>query len=126
MSATPTYTGVDAEQSRVSRRTFKTVAIASPVPGVCHGYVWICLIRLSHSLKSYRICSFFTYKNDCEESDIELLTSFFNTGNTYVQPGLQLTNQNLQCDHTQNTHTQVAYPADPTAGEHEVSCSPYT
>ena len=67
-----------------------------------------------------RILSFFTYKNDCEESDIELLTSFFSKGNTYVKPGLQLTNQNLQCDHSKNTHTEVAYPADPTAGEHEV------
>nr|VWO96145.1 Peptide synthetase [Ganoderma boninense] len=91
---------VGTYDSNILYGTFKTVAIASPVPGVCHG--------------------FFSYKNDCEESDIELLTSFFNTGNTYVQPGLQLTNQNLKCDHTQNTHTQVAYPADPTAGEHEV------
>ncbi|EJF56921.1 hypothetical protein DICSQDRAFT_163639 [Dichomitus squalens LYAD-421 SS1] len=55
--------------------TFKTVAIASPVPGVVHG--------------------FFTYKNDCQESDIELLTSFYTTGNTFVQPGLQLTSQDL-------------------------------
>ena len=48
------------------------------------------------------------------------MTSFYNTGNTYVQPGLQLTNQDLQCDRSQETHTQVPYPSDPTAGEHEV------
>ncbi|TBU21580.1 concanavalin A-like lectin/glucanase [Dichomitus squalens] len=90
---------VGTYDSNILYGTFKTVAIASPVPGVVHG--------------------FFTYKNDCQESDIELLTSFYTTGNTFVQPGLQLTNQNLQCDHTQNTHTQVAYPADPTAAEHE-------
>ncbi|KAI1788610.1 concanavalin A-like lectin/glucanase [Ganoderma leucocontextum] len=87
---------VGTYDSSILYGTFKTVAIASPVPGVCHG--------------------FFTYKNDCEESDIELLTSFFKTGNTYVKPGLQLTNQNLQCDHSQNTHTEVAYPADPYRG----------
>ena len=70
------------------------------------------------------LSSFFTYHNDCEESDIELLTSFFNSSDTTVHPGLQLMNQNRQCDHSKNTHTHVAYPADPTTGEHEVRYSP--
>ena len=70
------------------------------------------------------LSSFFTYHNDCEESDIELLTSFFNSSDTTVRPGLQLTNQNRLCDHSKNTHTPVPYPADPTAGEHEVRYSP--
>ncbi|RDX57385.1 concanavalin A-like lectin/glucanase [Lentinus brumalis] len=90
---------VGTYDSNILYGTFKTTAISSPVPGVCHG--------------------FFTYKDDCQEADIEILTSFYNTGNTYVQPGLELTNQNTACDHTHNTNTAVPYPADPTTGEHE-------
>ena len=63
---------------------------------------------------------FFTYESDSQESDIEILTAFYNTGNKYVQPGLQLTNQNNYGNHSQNTHSAVPYPADPTASEHEV------
>ena len=64
--------------------------------------------------------SFFTYESDSQESDIEILTAFYNTSNQYVRPGLQLTNQNNYGNHSQNTHSAVPYPADPTAGEHEV------
>lgn len=63
---------------------------------------------------------FFTYKNDCQESDIEILTSHFTTGNARVNPGLQLTNQATNCNSSTNTRDAIPYPEDPTTSEHEV------
>ncbi|TFK84527.1 glycoside hydrolase family 16 protein [Polyporus arcularius HHB13444] len=91
--------GIRTAFNNILYGTFKTVAITSPVPGVCHG--------------------FFTYKNDSQETDIEILTAFYTTGNDHVRPGLQLTNQNTSNDHSRNTHLAVPYPADPTEAEHE-------
>ncbi|RPD73465.1 concanavalin A-like lectin/glucanase [Lentinus tigrinus ALCF2SS1-7] len=91
--------GIRTMNNNILYGTFKTTAITSPVPGVCHG--------------------FFTYESDSQESDIEILTAFYDTGNQYVQPGLQLTNQNNYGNHSQNTHSAVPYPADPRTGEHE-------
>ncbi|KAI0717293.1 concanavalin A-like lectin/glucanase domain-containing protein [Cerioporus squamosus] len=90
---------IQTNDTNILYGTFKTTAIASNVPGVCHG--------------------FFTYENDCQESDIEILTSHFTTGNEKITPGLQLTNQATSCNSSQNTRDAIPYPADPTTGEHE-------
>ncbi|TFK90382.1 glycoside hydrolase family 16 protein [Polyporus arcularius HHB13444] len=90
---------IQTNDTNILYGTFKTTAIASTVPGVCHG--------------------FFTYKNDCQESDIEILTSHFTTGNDRITPGLQLTNQATSCNSSQNTRDAIPYPQDPTAAAHE-------
>ncbi|KAI0692981.1 concanavalin A-like lectin/glucanase [Cerioporus squamosus] len=90
--------GIRTADNNILYGIFNTTAITSPVAGVCHG--------------------FFTYKNDSQETDIEVLTAFYNTSNQYVHSGLQLTNQNTSNDHSRNTHLAVPYPADPTEAEH--------
>ncbi|RPD59133.1 concanavalin A-like lectin/glucanase [Lentinus tigrinus ALCF2SS1-7] len=84
--------GIRTMDKNILYGTFKTTAITSPIPGVCHG--------------------FFTYKNDRQEADIEILTASYETG-------LRLTNQNNHGIRSQNTHAIVPYPADPRTGEHE-------
>ncbi|GAA5858375.1 hypothetical protein JCM8547_004670 [Rhodosporidiobolus lusitaniae] len=83
--------------------TFTAVAKASKVPGVCQGI--------------------FTYTDDNNEIDIELLSSYYSGKNNYVSPGLQFTNQPL-VEGEDETNTAVAYSADgvefdPTADFHE-------
>ncbi|RPD63691.1 concanavalin A-like lectin/glucanase [Lentinus tigrinus ALCF2SS1-6] len=90
---------IQTNDTNIRYGTFKTTAIASNVSGVCHG--------------------FFTYENDCQESDIEILTSHFTTGNARINPGLQLTNQATNCNSSDNTRDAIPYPQDPTTAEHE-------
>lgn len=63
----------------------------------------------------------FFYKNDCQEIDIEYLSDRSSQSNpgTGVAPPLQYTNQALDCNHDDNTHTTVAAPSDATTASHE-------
>ncbi|RPD62413.1 concanavalin A-like lectin/glucanase [Lentinus tigrinus ALCF2SS1-7] len=90
---------IQTNDSNILHGTFKTTAIASDVAGVCHG--------------------FYTYESDSQESDIEILTSHLYSGNDAVNPGLQLTNQAINGNSSDNTRKAIAYPSDPTSGEHE-------
>ncbi|GAA5858374.1 hypothetical protein JCM8547_004669 [Rhodosporidiobolus lusitaniae] len=83
--------------------TFTAVAKASNVSGVCQGI--------------------FTYTDDNDEIDIELLSSYYTGENDYVTPGLHFTNQPLVAG-TGETTTAVPYAVDgvefdPTEDFHE-------
>ncbi|KAF2837084.1 glycoside hydrolase family 16 protein [Patellaria atrata CBS 101060] len=78
----------------------RTTATFSSVPGTCHGI--------------------FFYKDDCNEIDIEYLSDGRSLSNPpdHSTP-LQYTNQDLQCNRDQNTHTTRPRPADATTALHE-------
>ncbi|KZP17208.1 glycoside hydrolase family 16 protein [Athelia psychrophila] len=76
-----------------------TRAQISTVPGTCAG--------------------FFFYKDDNNEQDIELLSSYVTTGyKTIVPPGIELTNQAATVGGTE-TNSAVGYGFDPTAAFHD-------